>query len=76
MARISDKDTKPEILVRKYLFQKGFRYRKNVKDLPGKPDIVLHKYKIIILLMDVSGMVICVRQANFLKRTILSGKTK
>lgn len=50
MARISDKDTKPEILVRKYLFQKGFRYRKNVKDLPGKPDIVLHKYKIIIFI--------------------------
>ena len=50
MARISDKDIKPEILVRKYLFQKGFRYRKNVKDLPGKPDIVLHKYKIIIFI--------------------------
>ena len=48
MSKISGKDTKPEILVRKYLFSKGFRFRKNVKDLPGKPDIVLPKYKTII----------------------------
>lgn len=48
MSKVSDKDTKPEILVRKFLFSKGFRYRKNVKDLPGKPDIVLPKYKTII----------------------------
>jgi DNA mismatch endonuclease (patch repair protein) len=48
MSKVSGKDTKPEILVRKYLFSKGFRYRKNVKDLPGKPDIVLPKYKTII----------------------------
>ena len=45
MSRISDKNTKPEELVRKYLFSKGFRYRKNDKRLPGKPDIVLPKYK-------------------------------
>lgn len=55
MSKISGKDTKPEILVRKYLFSKGFRFRKNVKDLPGKPDIVLPKYKTIILSTDVSG---------------------
>lgn len=48
MSKVSGKDTKPEILVRKFLFSKGFRYRKNVKDLPGKPDIVLPKYKAII----------------------------
>jgi len=48
MSKISSKETKPEILVRKYLFSKGFRYRKNVKELPGKPDIVLPKYKTII----------------------------
>lgn len=48
MSKISGKETKPEILVRKYLFANGFRYRKNVKDLPGKPDIVLPKYKTII----------------------------
>jgi DNA mismatch endonuclease (patch repair protein) len=50
MSKVSDKDTKPEILVRKYLFSKGFRYRKNVNDLSGKPDIVLPKYKTIIFI--------------------------
>lgn len=50
MSKVSGKDTKPEILVRTYLFKKGFRYRKNVKDLPGKPDIVLSKYKTIIFI--------------------------
>ena len=44
MSKISGKETEPEILVRKYLFSKGFRYRKNVKELLGKPDIVLPKY--------------------------------
>lgn len=45
MSHIRSKNSKPEEKVRKYLFSKGFRYRKNVKDLPGKPDIVLPKYK-------------------------------
>lgn len=48
MAKISGKETKPEIIVRKFLFSNGFRYRKNDKRLPGKPDIVLPKYKTII----------------------------
>ena len=48
MSRIRSKDTKPEELVRKYLFSKGFRYRKNDVRLPGKPDIVLPKYKTVI----------------------------
>jgi len=48
MSRISGKDTKPEILVRKFLFSLGFRYRKNDKRYPGKPDIVLPKYKTAI----------------------------
>ena len=48
MSRIRSKNTKPEKLVRKYLFAKGFRYRKNDKRYPGKPDIVLPKYKTII----------------------------
>ena len=48
MSRIRGKDTKPEVKVRKYLFSKGFRYRKNVKTLAGKPDIVLKKYKTCI----------------------------
>ncbi len=48
MSRIRSKNTKPEELVRKYLFSQGFRYRKNDKKLPGKPDIVLPKYKTVI----------------------------
>jgi len=48
MSRIKGKNTKPEMLVLKYLFAQGFRYRLNVKTLPGKPDIVLPKYKTII----------------------------
>ena len=48
MSQIKSTNTKPEELVRKYLFSKGLRYRKNVKTLPGKPDIVLKKYKTVI----------------------------
>lgn len=48
MSRIRSKNTKPEEQVRKYLFAQGFRYRKNVKALPGCPDIVLPKYKTVI----------------------------
>ena len=48
MSRIRGKNTKPEELVRKYLFSQGFRYRKNDVRLPGKPDIVLPKYRTVI----------------------------
>ena len=48
MSKISGKETIPEILVRKFLFSKGFRFRKNVKNLPGKPDIIFPKYKTAI----------------------------
>ena len=48
MSQIRNRDTKPEELVRKYLFSQGFRYRKNDARLPGKPDIVLPKYKTAI----------------------------
>ena len=48
MSRIKGKNTKPEEVVRKYLFSQGFRYRKNDKRLPGTPDIVLPKYKTVI----------------------------
>lgn len=44
MSKIKGKDTKPEILVRKFLYSKGFRYRLHPINLPGKPDIVLQKY--------------------------------
>ncbi len=45
MSRIKGKNTKPEIVVRKYLFSKGYRYRINNRKLPGAPDITLAKYK-------------------------------
>ena len=45
---IKGKGTKPEEIVRKYLFSQGFRYRKNDKRLPGTPDIVLPKYRTVI----------------------------
>lgn len=48
MSHISDRDSSMEISVRKALFAAGLRYRKNVKSLPGKPDIVLPKYKTVI----------------------------
>ncbi len=48
MSKIKGTDTKPEILVRKYLYSHGFRYRLHVKDLPGKPDIFLKCLKTVI----------------------------
>lgn len=48
MSRIRSKNTKPEVLLRKELFARGLRFRIHVKDLPGKPDIVLPKYHTVI----------------------------
>jgi len=48
MSKIKGKNTKPEILVRKWLWRKGFRYRLHKKELPGKPDIVLSKYNAVL----------------------------
>lgn len=48
MSKIKSKNTKPEEIVRKFLFSQGFRYRKNVKELPGCPDIVLPKYRTVV----------------------------
>jgi len=48
MSMIKGKNTKPEILVRKWLWRKGFRYRLHKKELPGKPDIVLSKYNAVL----------------------------
>jgi DNA mismatch endonuclease (patch repair protein) len=50
MSKIKGKDTKPELLVRKFLHKNGFRYRIHLKDLPGKPDIVLPKYKTVVFI--------------------------
>ena len=48
MQNIKSCDTKIEVILRKALWKKGYRYRKNYKKLPGKPDIVMTKYKIVI----------------------------
>jgi DNA mismatch endonuclease (patch repair protein) len=50
MSKVHATDTKPEIMLRKELFHRGFRYRKNVANLPGKPDIVLPKYCAIVFI--------------------------
>lgn len=48
MSRIRGADTKPEVLVRSWLFRDGFRFRKNDRRLPGAPDVVLPRYKVVI----------------------------
>lgn len=50
MSHIRSKNTKPEKMVRQALWHHGFRYRLHVKDLPGRPDIVLPKYKTVIFI--------------------------
>ena len=50
MSHIRSKATKPEILVRKWLWAHGYRYRLNVKSVPGKPDIVMRKYRTAIFI--------------------------
>lgn len=50
MSRIRGKNTKPEMLVRKYLFAKGFRYKLHDKKLPGKPDLVFPKYRTVVFI--------------------------
>ena len=48
MSKIKGKDTKPEIMLRKEIWNKGYRYRTNSKTLPGKPDISIKKYKLAV----------------------------
>lgn len=50
MSAIHGKDTKPEVWLRKKLFEQGYRYRKNVKNIPGHPDIWLAKYNTVIFI--------------------------
>jgi DNA mismatch endonuclease (patch repair protein) len=50
MAKISGKDTQPEMIVRKFLFSRGFRYRLNDKRYPGRPDLVLPKFKTAVFI--------------------------
>lgn len=56
MSAIKNKDTKPELLVRKFLFSRGFRYRLNHPRLPGHPDLVLRKYRTVIFINGCFGM--------------------
>lgn len=78
MSRIRGKDTKPEMIVRRFLWSNGLRYRLNYKRLPGKPDIVLRKYRTCIFvngcfwhghglaLLEVKSEKIKVKSDNFL----------
>jgi DNA mismatch endonuclease (patch repair protein) len=50
MSRIRSKDTKAEVRLRKALWARGYRYRKNVKSLPGSPDIAIKKYKVAVFI--------------------------
>lgn len=50
MSRIKGKGTNPELIVRRYLFSRRFRYRLNKKDLPGKPDVVLAKFNTVVMI--------------------------
>ncbi|MCL4456808.1 MAG: DNA mismatch endonuclease Vsr [Nitrospirae bacterium] len=50
MSKIRGRETAPEVAVRKFLFSEGFRFRKNVKKMPGTPDIVLPKYNTVIFI--------------------------
>ncbi len=49
MSGIGSKNTKPEMIVRRYLHAQGFRFRLHIKDLPGKPDVVLPKHRVCVL---------------------------
>lgn len=64
MSQIKSKNTKPEEIVRKYLFGRGLRYRKNDKKLPGHPDIALPKYKTVVFVNGCFGT--CMRGVNIL----------
>ena len=66
MSVIKSKNTKPELLVRKFLFGRGFRYRLNHLRLPGYPDLVLHKNKTVI------SRTTRQKDANFAKEKSLS----
>lgn len=63
MSRIRSTDTKPEMLLRKALFARGFRYRLNAKSLPGKPDLVFRQFGAVIMVHGCfwHGHINCVR---------------
>ena len=72
MSAIKGRNTKPELLVRKFLFSRGFRYRLNHPRLPGHPDLVLRKYRTAAF-----GMVMIIADTfAYLKQTLTFGKRK
>lgn len=77
MSAVRSKNTKPELLVRKFLFSRGFRYRLNHPRLPGHPDLVLRKYRTVIFVNGCFGM--AMTDANILyypKQTLSFGRIK
>lgn len=72
MAAIHGRDTKPEMIVRKFLFSRGFRYRLNHPRLPGHPDLVLRKYRTIIFVNGCFGMVTKDANIMFYQRQMLN----
>lgn len=77
MAAIRGRNTKPELLVRKFLFSRGFRYRLNHTRLPGHPDIVLRRYRTVIFVNGCFGMVMKIADTfTYLKQTLTFGKRK
>jgi DNA mismatch endonuclease (patch repair protein) len=65
MSQIKGKNTKPEMMVRKFLHANGYRYKLHGKSLPGKPDIVLPKYKTVIFVHGCFG--IDIKIANIIR---------
>ncbi len=76
MSGIRGKNTKPEMIVRKGLYNRGFRYRLHAKHFPRKPSIVLSKYRTIILFMVVFGIAMIADSLNGLKAMLNSGVRK
>ena len=73
MSMIRSKNTKPEMIVRRYLFSSGFRYRVNVQGIKGKPDIVFTKYRIVIFINGCFGTDILIVKFLFYLRQIPNG---
>ena len=71
MSKIKGKDTKIELILRKALWKRGYRYRKNYKELPGRPDIAITKYKIAIFC---DGEFFHGKEWNVMKPKIARGK--
>ena len=76
MAGICDKNTKPEIIVRKSLHQRGFRYTLHQILLPGKPALVLPKYHTVVLVMAAFGTAMTANYSSGQKQMKNSGKIR